>query len=119
LTRADVGHLEKVAVQTRPFAGVAKGKFVHVRGAGRHYHPRQPVFLDVFLYHLLPRVGAHKFVGRGNHHIGMGFHGFRHFLHPHGLGDVHPAMANVHADFFLLMVIHCLLPKVLASLRVL
>lgn len=99
---ADIGHLEKVAVQPGPLAGVAESQFVHVRRTGRHHYPRQALVLDVLFDHFLSGIGAHKFISRSNGHIGLIFQRSGDLLYPHVLGNIDTAMTDINPDFLLL-----------------
>ena len=99
---ADIGHLEEIAVQAGPFTGIAEGQLVHVRRAGRHHHPGQAFGLNVFFDHLLPGIGAHKFIGRSNGDIGLIFQRSGDIFHPYVLGNIDAAMADIDPDFLLL-----------------
>jgi len=62
-------HLKMIRIKPGPLACTLKSLLVKSGRAGGHHDPVQAVFPDVFLYHLLPGVRAHKLIVTGHHNI--------------------------------------------------
>ena len=68
---ADIGQFKEIGIETGFTQGVAKKRLMGSRGAGRHHHPIQTVFIDGSLDFLLAGVGTGVFIADGQNHLGQ------------------------------------------------
>jgi hypothetical protein len=96
---SDVGHFEKVGIESRRVDGLTIGRFVHSRRAGRYDHPVNAIVSDIVLNQVLAGVGTHVLIIPGDGNMGKGFGECRYLLDIDRCRNINSTMTDKNANF--------------------
>ena len=96
---ADVGHLEIIRVKPAFLYCPSECGFMHLRRARSYYDPVDTELFNIFLYEVLPGIGAHEFIIPRNDHGGQSPGEFGYFLDVYNACNIAAAVTDINTDF--------------------
>jgi hypothetical protein len=95
----DVGHFEKVGIESCRVNGLTVRRFVHSRRAGSHDYSVNATISDIVLDQVLAGVGTHVLIISSHSHMGKGFGKGCHLLDIDRCRNINSTVTDKNAYF--------------------